>query len=160
AGRRTLRTDQCLDALPTLARTVHSQDARSWRTRCATPQSDPRYAVVNTYFFVAPGDDSISIAESGRYEFTINESPCVADVQRAPPRSRVAVAPTSSGRAPPGAKAAPVAAPAPGGANPYVETPKPDCSVPREPARLEVRPARKLLRTGDTFSFRARVLDG
>src|ERR1700677_1677277 len=47
-GARTLRTDQCIDSLPTLARNVHSQDGTSWRTRCATPTADPRHAVVNT----------------------------------------------------------------------------------------------------------------
>ena len=81
SGRRTLRTDQCLDTLPTLARAVHSQDARSWRTQCATPQTDPRHAVVNTAYFVMPGDDSISLAETGGYEFTINDSRCVASVR-------------------------------------------------------------------------------
>ena len=51
-GRRTLRTDQCLDPMPTLARNVHTQDGHSWRTRCSTPPGDPRHAVVNTAYFV------------------------------------------------------------------------------------------------------------
>src|SRR5208283_1165256 len=70
--RRALRTDQCLDAMPTLAQETHSHDARSWRSRCATPPSDPRHAVVNTAFFLAPGDDSISVAETGRDEFWVD----------------------------------------------------------------------------------------
>ncbi len=37
---------------------------------------------------------------------------------------------------------------------------RPDCSEPGPAARLEVRPSRKLLRFGDTFGFRATVVDG
>jgi hypothetical protein len=165
SGSRSMRTDQCLDPLPTLARTVHSQDARSWRTRCATPQTDPRRATVNTAFFVAPGDDTVTVAESGRYEFAINDSRCIADVQRAASLTRV-VSPQPATRTPQatpnvgrtsgatGTAATPLPAPDVPAAT------RPDCSYPGAPARLEVRPSRKLLRLGDTFAFHARVLDG
>jgi hypothetical protein len=169
-GRRALRTDQCLDQMPTLARNVHTQDARSWRTRCSTPPGDPRHAVVNTAYFVAAGDNAISIAETGRYEFTINDSSCVADVRRGATLSRVVAAPAASATATatdsataapppsdiPTATAPPVVAPTTTAA----ATPKVDCSVPPgDPARLEVRPSRKLLKLGDAFVFRAAVLD-
>lgn len=169
-GRRTLRTDQCLDPMPTLARNVHSQDARSWRTRCSTPPGDPRHAVVNTAYFVTGNDDVITIGETGRYEFTINEARCVADVRRGASLKRV-VAPAAS--ATETASAAP-AATAPAVETPTATTPPPaatptvpaapprpaaDCSQPGDPARLEVRPSRKLLRTGDSFAFRGAVLD-
>jgi hypothetical protein len=153
SGARTLRSDQCLDPLPTLVRTVHSQDARSWRTRCSSPQTDPRHAVVNTLYFVAPGDDSITITETGRYEFAINEARCVADVQRAATLTRTA-APGQAASPPPAAAPAPTTRPA------AVEPAfRPDCSVHGSPARLEVWPSRKLLRLGDVFTFHARVLD-
>lgn len=166
AGARVLRTDQCIDPLPTLARNVHSQDGTSWRTRCATPTSDPRHAVVNTAYFVA-GPDSISMAETGRYEFEINDARCIADVRRAGSLSRViaAAAATASASATP-----PVTAPAPsvsallGAAptptlTPTAAAPRPDCSSPGDPAVLQVRPSRKLLKAGDTFAFRGAVLD-
>jgi hypothetical protein len=166
-GRRTLRTDQCLDPMPTLARNVHTQDARAWRTRCSTPPGDPRHAVVNTAYFVAAGDNAISIAETGRYEFTINDSSCVADVRRGASLSRVvAPAPATATAAPTeSASAAPTATEAPTAIAPPVPTvtagaTRPDCSVaPGDPARLEVRPSRKLLKLGDAFVFRAVVLD-
>jgi hypothetical protein len=160
-GARTLRTDQCLDPLPTLVRTVHSQDARSWRTRCASPQTDPRHAVVNTLYFVAPGDDSITITETGRYEFAINEARCIADVQRASSLTRANAAPGQAASPPPAAAAPPTAgAPSPA-SRPAAADPalRPDCSVHGSPARLEVWPSRKLLRLGDVFAFHARVLD-
>ena len=172
-GRRTLRTDQCLDPMPTLARNVHTQDARSWRTRCSTPPGDPRRAVVNTAYFVGGNDDAISIAETGRYEFTINEARCVADVRRGASLKRVVAAPpTSATESPSGVPSAvptgsvetpPTAVattpPVPTGTVTTPTQPHADCSPPGDPARLEVRPSRKLLKTGDTFAFRGTVLD-
>ncbi len=154
-GGRTLRTDQCIDPLPTLVRSVHSQDARSWRTRCTTPQTDPRRAVVNTAYFLAPGDDGLTVAETGRYEFAVNDSRCVADVQRAASLTRVVGArPTTPAASTTAAATAPVRV--------FPEQApvlREDCAIPGSPARLEVRPSRKLLRLGDTFAFHARVLD-
>jgi hypothetical protein len=158
-GRRTLRTDGCLDGMPTLASEAHSSDGRSWRTRCSTPPSDPRRATINTaYFLVA--DDTIQIAETGRYELTINNARCIADVKRdaslkrivspAAPAPTPAVAPAAS----PTAVRSAVPDTSPAAAS------KPDCTNPGTPARLEVRPSRKLLRVGDPpFGFRAVVVD-
>ena len=166
-GRRSLRTDQCLDPMPTLARNVHTQDARSWRTRCSTPPGDPRHAVVNTAYFVAAGDNAISIAETGRYEFTINDSRCVADVRRGASLSRAVAAPPATATATDSASAAPVPTDVPTATATALPVPlttagatKADCSVPPgDPARLEVRPSRKLLKLGDAFVFHAVVLD-
>jgi hypothetical protein len=154
-GARTLRTDQCIDALPTLARNVHSQDASSWRTRCSTPASDPRHATVNTAYF-ASGTDSITMAETGRYEFTINDAHCIADVRRAGSLSRVVAAPAPTPTTPPAPTPTAVAT------TPPVATPPPkiDCSSPGDPAVLQVRPSKKLLKAGDTFAFHGAVLDG
>ncbi len=159
-GRRTFRTNQCLDPLPTLARDAHSTDGKSWRTRCSSPASDPRHAVVNAAYFVT-GDDTLSVAETGRYEFTINDAHCIADVKRSASLRRVTLAgPT------PSATEAPIVSPTPAltvTAAPVRAAPSPptrvDCSSPGDPARLEVRPSRKLLRLGDDFTFRAMVID-
>jgi hypothetical protein len=159
SGPRTLRTDQCLDTMPTLVRNAHAQDARSWRTKCSTPPTDSRQAVVNTAYFIAPGDDSISIAETGRYEFTINDAHCVADVKRAGSLNRVLSVPVPSA-ALSTVRTVPVVAPPQNIPTPLSEPPaRIDCSSPREPSRLEVRPSRKLLRVGEPFAFRAKVLD-
>jgi hypothetical protein len=160
-GRRTLRTDGCLDGMPTLASEAHSTDGRSWRTRCSTPPSDPRRATINTaYFLVA--DDTIQIAETGRYELTINNARCIADVKRDASLKRV----VSAAAPPPSSAVAPAASLAAGRAGVPDTTPaptapsKPDCTNPGPPARLEVRPSRKLLRVGDPlFGFRAVVVD-
>jgi hypothetical protein len=168
AARRTLRTDQCLDSMPTIAPETHSRDARSWRSRCGTPPSDPRHATVNTAFFVAPGDDSISVAETGRYEFTISGERCVADVKRGTTLTRVGapaysawpiaswpvVRVPAAAASPPGPTLLPV--PERVAVTPVLRL---DCTPPGQPARLEVRPSRKLLRLGETFAFEGAVVD-
>lgn len=159
-GPRTLRTDACLDPLPTLARSVHTSDSHSWRTRCQTPPSDPRRAVINTAYFGSADATSISIAETGRYEFTVNGAQCIADVKRSGSLARVSAPAATSTVAPTATTTATAAAPpAPPPPNPYVSTPKVDCSSPGDPAVLQVRPSRKLLKVGDTFGFRGVVLD-
>jgi len=159
-GSRTLRTDQCIDPLPTLARETHSSSGNAWRTRCATPTSDPRRAVINTAYFLT-GDDAIVVAETGRYEFRIKDSRCIADVKRDGSLRKVVAAPVATQPPPevaPATATAPALAPAPSPAPP----PSPataDCGAPGDPARLEVRPSRKLVRVGNVFAFRAVVLD-
>jgi hypothetical protein len=161
---RTLRTDQCLDPMATLARDAHSRDAKTWRTRCATGSGDPRHAVVNAAYFLT-SDDAISLAETGRYEFTIQGARCVADVTRQASLRRLppATAPASSAGPPATAAVAPAGASPPDTrAMDVVRNPTssaPDCSAPGDPVRLEVRPSRKLLRLGDDFTFQAIVLD-
>jgi hypothetical protein len=160
-GPRTLRTDGCLDPMPTLAREAHSSDGESWRTRCSTPQSDPRRAVVNTAYFLGGGPDTISIAETGRYELTINGSRCIADVKRDASLRRIVAAPVASASGSVRPVPVPtVTIPAVAATPPPAPTPtKRDCSSPGDATRLEVRPSRKLMRLGDTFGFRALVLD-
>jgi hypothetical protein len=158
-GRRTLRSDGCVDGMPTLTSEAHSSDGRSWRTRCSTPPSDPRRATVNTAYFLT-ADDTIQLAETGRYELTINSARCIADVKREAslrkvvpvqaPAAVAAGAPAAAAQTAGPTASAPIAASAPA---------KPDCSAPGHAARLEVRPSRKLLRVGDAFGFRAVVVD-
>jgi hypothetical protein len=158
-GKRTLRSDGCVDGMPTLSSEAHSADGRSWRTRCSTPPSDPRRASVNTAYFLT-ADDTIQLAETGRYELTVNTARCIADVKREATLHKVApaaAATTAAAATPVATKVDPslLAGPSATAALP----PKLDCSTPGRAARLEVRPSRKLLKTGDTFAFRAVVVD-
>jgi hypothetical protein len=160
-GTRTLRTDGCIDPMPTLSRDAHTTDGQSWRTRCSTPSSDPRRAVINAAYFLAPGGDALTIGETGRYEVTVNGSQCIADVKREGTLRKIVAAepaPSASAAVTAPQVVVPVAAPPPTVA-PAPPPPRVDCSVPGNPARLEVRPSRKLLRAGDTFGFHASVLD-
>jgi hypothetical protein len=150
-GGRVYRSNQCYDQMPTLTRETHSRDAngKTWRTRCTTPPNDPRKAILNT-LVVAQNDTHIDIVETGRYEIVLGDGRCVADVKRTRAFDIV----------PDDKPVASAATPAPPPAPPPKPEPKPAvCESPGDPTRLEVRPSKKLLRTGETFQFRALVLD-
>jgi hypothetical protein len=148
-GGRVFRTNQCYDPMPNLTRESHSRasDGKTWRTRCTTPPADPRKAILNT-LVVAQTEAHLDLVETGRYEITLENGRCMADVKRT--RSFVIVTDESTGPSP-------TPAPAP---TPTVkeEGPRP-CAAAGEPAKLEVRPSKKLLRTGESFAFRGAVLD-
>lgn len=146
AGGRVFRTNECYDPMPNLRREAHSRDAsgKSWRTRCTTPPNDPRKATLNT-LVVLTNDKRIDVVETGRYEVTLETGRCMADVKRT--RSYDLVL-------------APSATPAASAAGEPSPAPKPNaCETPGPPVSLEVRPSRKLLRTGESFVFQARVVD-
>ncbi len=149
-GGRVFKTNQCYDPMPTLARDAHSRDpsGRSWQTRCTTPPSDPRYALMQTRV-TATSDRHIDVQETGRYEVTLKEGKCVADIARSRSYDMMQVAAAASTAQPP--------PPQP------TQTPQPTtssaCTSPGDPARLEVRPSKKILRTGETFAFQASVRD-
>lgn len=151
-GGRVFRSNQCYDQMPSLARETHSRDAggKTWRTRCTTPPNDPRKAILNT-LVVASSDTHIDMIETGRYEIVLETGRCVADVKRTRTFDIVPdeKAPAATAAAPP-AKVAPPPKPEP---KPAV------CESPGDPTRLEVRPSKKLMRTGESFQFRGMVLD-
>ena len=155
-GGRVYKTNLCYDQMPTLQRETHtrSPSGREWRTRCTTPANDPRHAVMNT-LVVATTDTHIDVVETGRYESQLAGGLCTADIRRSRSFDLVARA---------GAPATPSAAPTPAptptpAAAPPVATDPGACASPGDPTRLEARPSRKLLRDGESFAFRAIVLD-
>lgn len=151
-GGRVFRSNQCYDQMPTLARETHSRDAngKTWRTRCTTPANDPRKAILNT-LVVATSDTHIDMIETGRYEIVLETGRCLADIKRTRSFDLVQEEkPAASATTPPPA------------ATPKEPPPEPKpkaCELPGDPTRLEVRPSKKLMRTGDTFQFRPLVLD-
>lgn len=152
-GGRVYRTNACYDPMPTLSRESHSRDAsgKTWRTRCTTAPADPRKTVLNT-LVVATTDTHIDLIETGRYEITLENGRCMADVKRTRSFDLVEgdnnTTPTATATTPP--TPTPTRDP----------EPKPNaCASPGEPNKLEVRPSKKLLRTGEAFKFRALVLD-
>ena len=146
-GGRVFQTNQCYDPMPTLARDAHSRDpsGKSWQTRCTTPPSDPRHALMQTRVTVT-SDTHIEMAETGRYEITLKDGHCVADVSRSRSFDVISAAPAATTATPPVATHAP-------------EPVSASCTNPGEPARLEVRPSKKIMRTGETFAFQAIVRD-
>jgi hypothetical protein len=149
-GGRVYRTNGCYDQMPTLLRETHSRDAngKSWRTRCTTPANDPRKAILNT-LVIAPNDGHVDLVETGRYEIVLSTGRCIADVKRTRSWSLVTDEPPAPTNTAPGPPIEPK----------YEPRPSANCGAPGEPSRLEVRPSKKLIRTGESFQFRAAVLD-
>ena len=163
AGRAWSTTD-CWEQMPGLSRTSHSASGggRAWRTRCASAANDPRRASVVTT--TQATDTTITMSETGQYQFVINDTTCSASVTRSRSYSLVrredaAPAASASASAPPAsASAPPPPAPAPAATEAKPAMPK-SCASPGEAARLEVSPSRKLMRPGERFQFRAVVMD-
>ena len=161
-------TTNCFEQGPGLRRVSHSASARGWSNRCTTAANDPRQSVVITT--MSATDNSISFSETGTYQFVLEGQNCTASVRRtrsfslirrdgesAPPKASETVAPPAS--------AAPTVTST---AKPPQQTitkekepppPPPSCNEVGEPARVEVRPARKLMRPGEDFTFQTRVVD-
>ena len=145
-GGRVYKSNQCYDDMPTLARESHSRDpsGKVWRTHCSTPAGDPRRATMNTLVQVT-SDSHIDLAETGRYEITLTDGKCTADIKRSRGFDLVkSAAPVASATATATAKPTATAK---------------VCAQVGDPARLEVRPSKKLMKLGDTFTFNAAVLD-
>jgi hypothetical protein len=160
-GGRVFRTNMCWDMfqMPTEQRVAHSASAsgRGWTTRCATPAGDPRRATITTNIS-ATSDSQLVIAETGTYELTMQSGTCVSDVRRTSTLNLLARAGTAAS-ASATASAPPPPPPATAAAPPPPLPPSLDCSAPGDPAKLEVRPSRKLVRTGESYTFRATTYD-
>ena len=150
---RAFSTSQCWEQMPGLSRSSHSAGSRGWSTRCTSAAGDPRHATVVTN--ISATDDTIVLAETGNYEFFLEGSKCQATVSRS--RS-FKIVQRAGEEATPVPTAQPTAKPAP--APPPPSEPAPTaCSEPGPATKLEVRPQKKLLRPGETFTLSAIVTD-
>lgn len=152
-------TAQCWEQFPGLGRVSHSASARSWRNVCKTPPTDARQATVITTLTAT--DDTIDFDETGQYQFVIKGQNCTASARR----TRVFRLVERAGTTPTPASASPsVLPPTPSAiaksAAPEKKPPSERCKERGAPARIEVRPARKLMRPGETYTFDTLVLDG
>jgi hypothetical protein len=161
-GGRVFRTNMCWDMfqMPTEQRVAHSASAsgRGWTTRCATPPGDPRRATITTNIS-ATSDTQLLISETGTYELTMQSGTCIADVRRSSTLNLIARAGVAASASASASAAPPPPPPPTAAAPPPPPPPSLDCSAPGDPARLEVRPSRKLVRTGESFTFRATTYD-
>ena len=149
AAASSRRTSATTD-IPTLARESHSRDpsaqARGGRTARRRPD-DPRRATMNTLVAVTsrhahrPHRDGPLRDHADRRQVH-GRREALAQLRSHPGRHAAAHG-HRDGTAPATATTPPPKA----------------CATPGEPARLEVRPSRKLMKTGETFAFHAVVLD-
>lgn len=156
-------TSTCWEQLPGLIRTSHTAGAAAWRTTCKSPPGDPRQSTLVTTV-TARSNDQILFDETGQYQFVIKGQNCTASVRRSRYYQRLP-GPGTPGTAKPAGTAAPAREPAPVVSAPRpapVPVPRaasPACALPGPPARIEVRPSHKLIRAGESFEFKAAVVD-
>jgi hypothetical protein len=141
---RAYSTEQCWEMHPGLAAQSHSGGQRAWKTTCRTPANDARQEILQTS--ISATDDSITFQESGQYQFAVQGQTCTASSGRWRTYRRLPV----------GAEPNPIPAEEPAPAQAAAPGP---CASPGAPSRIEARPARKLMRAGESFQFRATVLD-
>ncbi len=142
-GRRTTRgcwSDN------TAVRLVSSRvQAGVWQILCRTPTDDPRRET-GTYTLRAVGADRIDLRDETSYDWSLNQSRCVARVTTTQSFERVRDPSTAPPR-----EATPVA-------TDRSAPPEPACT-PGAPARVQVRPARIEASVEERPCLTARVLD-
>ncbi|HXK19454.1 MAG TPA: hypothetical protein VNG33_16710 [Polyangiaceae bacterium] len=144
----TYTTGECWERYPGIQRISHSASARSFQNVCKTAAGDPRQAKLVTT--ITATDSRINFDETGQYQFVIESQNCTASVRRTRSYALVARLGEPAPAAAPSASAAPTKG---------TTRPARDCENPGLPERLEVRPSRKLMRPGESFEFRATVVD-
>ncbi len=147
---RAFSTVECWEQHPGLSRISHSAAPRSYQNVCKTSAGDPRQAKLVTT--LSATDTRINFDETGQYQFVIEGQNCTASVRR----TRVYSLVRRDGESAPETKAS--ATPATPAAKP-ASRPAGECQGTGLPERLEVRPSRKLMRPGESFTFRTAVVD-
>ncbi len=157
SGSPAFRTDRCWDpGWPTLSHSTNPA-SRSWKTRCESPAGHALKASITTNV-AAVDDDTIVLSENATYTSQMQTGSCTATVSRSRVWKRnVPTAPAATPTATP--TPSPTGPPPPPPATTPKPTPAYTCASPGEPATLEVRPRRKIIRAGEQFEFHARVLD-
>lgn len=147
-GGRSYTTAQCWEQYPGIQRVGHSASPRAWKTTCKTPPTDPRQETLTTSYTAT--DSTLSFYEAGTYQFVVQGQNCTASVGRYRTYNVL--------------KAAEHAAPSPSASGLLAGKPHSAeadrCAEPGPPAHLDVKPAKKLLKAGEEFTFRAVVTDG
>jgi hypothetical protein len=132
-------TNQCWQMHDALSAQGHTASAGSWKTTCRTPPTDVRQEVLSTT--LTRSGDTLQLHEAGQYQFSVQGQTCAASSGRWRTYKHLS---------------GPEPAPQPPVARQPAANP---CASPGPPARIEVRPSRKLMRAGEAFHFRSSVFD-
>jgi hypothetical protein len=163
---RNYSSNTCWETIPGQRVTGHSATGRAWRTTCQSPAGDSRRSTVTTT--LSATDERIDFTEVGQFEFTIEGQTCRAAMRRNRTYSLVEREGESRSVPEQPAPAQPLALasspeegtrPPPTSDQKVEERTSANCASVGPPARLEVRPSRKLLRAGDQYTFHVQVLD-
>ncbi|MET0391080.1 MAG: hypothetical protein ABW321_34225 [Polyangiales bacterium] len=151
-----IRTDACWSRNPAMKKTTASYANGQWLTRCRTADNDPR-AEQGTYTLKYLEPDSLQYKDVSVYDWTLNESKCVATFTTSQTLTRVAAG-DKSARATRGI-------PARIGSNDFSDTAPPSaaegkrCANPGNATAISVKPERAEIELGEKLCFRVRVSD-
>ncbi len=166
SGAQPFRTDSCF-VQEGARRVSHSAtpSLRMWKTRCESPPDNPLKATITTVVR-ATNDDTIVLTETARYTTTMATGTCSADVERSRTFSIVAREGAASGTTSTTSTTSPTTNTTNTTNTTTTKTsasstkaPPIACDTLGAPAALEIRPRKKLLRPGEEFTFKARLLD-
>jgi hypothetical protein len=154
---RTYSSSGCWEAIPNGRIISHTASAGAIRTVCQSAAGDPRRSAITTTLSLT--EDRIELVEAGQFEYAIGNDTCHAVMRRS--RSYSIVEREGESRPSPNEGKGPdnalvIATPSQAVA---AEPKGRDCSEKGPPQKIEVSPARKLLRAGDEYVFRVRVVD-
>jgi hypothetical protein len=152
-----IRTDACWSRNPAMKRSIASYSNGTWLTRCRTVDNDPR-AEQGTYTLKLQDPETLLYKDVSRYDWTLNESKCVATftttqtLTRSAGAAAEAVASGTKPTAKPTAAttARPETAPAQSSAS--------ECT-PGAATRLTLRPKKAEVELGQRACFKVRVSD-
>ncbi|HEX4354255.1 MAG TPA: hypothetical protein VHZ95_15105, partial [Polyangiales bacterium] len=150
-----IRSDACWSRNPAIKRTSASYAGGVWTTHCKTSDADPK-AEQGTYSLKLVSSDALLYQDVSHYDWSLNESKCVATFTTSQTLSRAA---NKGGKADPIAKAI-----APQKIDPYASANANAASeeracTPGAPAHLVLRPHHIDIEVGQRTCFHARVTD-
>lgn len=155
---RDIRTDQCWSPNPMLRRVGSSYVAGLWVTRCKTRDQDPREEQ-GTYTLKLLAADRLLYQDVSHFNWRLNASTCTATItttqtlhRGVAPAAQPASAPAPTATQTPATNNSAAPAPIP------LEDSKTPC-VPKNAARISLRPHDSEIALGERVCFRARVLD-
>ena len=154
---RSYSSQQCWESLPSLGAQSHSATPATVRTSCKMPAGDPRQATVITTWAVR--ENTIYFDETGQYQLVAEKTNCTASVRRTRVLERIVSAPVAAPVAVSVPTAPPVATPIPSAAAPPAPAQASICMKPGRAVSLELSPKTKLMRAGESFTFRAEARD-
>ncbi|MEY4582811.1 MAG: hypothetical protein RL701_7514 [Pseudomonadota bacterium] len=156
-----IRTDACWSRNPAMKRSIASYTNGTWLTRCRTVDNDPR-AEQGTYTLKLQDAETLLYKDVSRYDWTLNESKCVATFTTTQTLTRSAAAASEAAAAAStgtGTRTSKPTAAAPTRGEPANTSSAAAECTPGAAARLSVRPKKAEIELGQRVCFKVRVSD-
>lgn len=139
---RSFSSASCWDPQPNVAVASHTAGPGRWSTVCRSAPGDPRRVSITTA--LALNGSVLDLNESGTYEVAIAGRQCSATIHRSRRYTLIQADDAVPDNKP---------------SEPVIKAAVASCAAPGAVARIEASPMYKLLKRGEQFSLKARLLD-